>query len=344
MSFAADHRWPFWGKVPRSVQSNGVWYDITIKYIDLGTDTLSLEYMDYSGRLRTRTIRKQDSRRWVTTTVQLYDAYLNGGLPGGTDLRISADPDRGGHDEIIHMIMIKGHAGGDPTPTPVPPPTPTPTPTPFYEVRVAAGNRAVRDRGGALWSADQPYTPGWWGYVGGAVYTTSVPVLADTPALFTTERFWREPGGYRFDVPNGVYQVDLAFAETLRTTPGQRVFDVLIEGTTVLRHFDIAAEVGVNRPVERSVLVSVSDGQLTIDFIPIADTAKVNALRVVAMPSPAMTATPTPTATRPTNQPDIGGTPTPPLEPTVTALEEHYLRTLSLVQRLLSILKGMFQP
>jgi hypothetical protein len=129
MSFYAERRWPYWGRIPKSIDpTNGVWYDVILKYIDKGTDTLSIQYRSFNGITQTKTIVKQDTGRWVTTTVAIDDMYLNASMPGLADFRISSDPENGGLDEIIHMVMIKGHAGAGPTPTP----NVTNTPAPIY--------------------------------------------------------------------------------------------------------------------------------------------------------------------------------------------------------------------
>jgi hypothetical protein len=54
--------------------------------------------------------------------------------------------------------------------------------------------------------------------------------------------------------------------------PGQRVFDVGLEGGAVaLRNFDVYAAAGGTRiPVFEDLSVLVGDGSLTIDFVPVA--------------------------------------------------------------------------
>ena len=70
--------------------------------------------------------------------------------------------------------------------------------------------------------------------------TTHASIPAGTPAsLFQSER-WDPAGGnemqWNFPVTNGTYQVDLYFAEIVDFFgPGDRVFDVTIDGTTVSR-------------------------------------------------------------------------------------------------------------
>lgn len=342
ISLAADHRWPYWGKVPAAAAAGGVWYDVTLKYVDLGTDTLSVEYTDYGGITRSSAIHKSNTRQWVTTTVMLPDAYLNGQFPGGTDLRISADADRGG-DEIVHMIMIRGHTGAAPTPTPVLARA-TPTPVPAYERRLNAGGATYEDADGHVWSADQAYSAGGWGFVGGNTFTSGSDIRG-TPdqALYQSERWWPERGSYRFDAPNGLYDVELRFAETLRLGKGQRLFDVAVQGQPVLQGYDIFAVAGADTPVDMHVQAVVSDGKLVIDFVSRRDSAKVNAVHVTALGA-APAATPAAATATPVSTPEVGAsrtptaTVTPTDEETIGRLEERYRVLDAVVRQLLELL------
>jgi len=63
------------------------------------------------------------------------------------------------------------------------------------------------------------------------------------------------------------YTVLLHFAETYFTAAGDRVFNVAINGTTVLTNFDIYATVGVNAAlVEQFTATANNSGQITIAF------------------------------------------------------------------------------
>ncbi len=68
---------------------------------------------------------------------------------------------------------------------------------------------------------------------------------------------------YSFDVPNGLYLVNLLFANSFASTwfVGSRTFDISIEDTLYYDEFDqVAAAGGSGRAVVRSALVLVSDG------------------------------------------------------------------------------------
>ena len=73
------------------------------------------------------------------------------------------------------------------------------------------------DESGLTWVPDQPYTAGSWGYVGGKEQSTQTQIrlTADGP-LYQTLREGLEE--YRFDVPRGVYEVEMHLADIFRKT------------------------------------------------------------------------------------------------------------------------------
>lgn len=135
---------------------------------------------------------------------------------------------------------------------------------PFTTIRVAAGQTsAVTDAQGNSWSADTSYTGGT-----PAVESTPVSIAGtDSPVLYNGQRYGDPSFSYAFTVPNGTYTVTLKFAELYVTGPGQRLFDVVLDGTTVESAFDIYATAGaMNTAVDRSYSVSVSSGKIELDF------------------------------------------------------------------------------
>ena len=72
---------------------------------------------------------------------------------------------------------------------------------------------------------------------------------------------------YRLDVPNGSYKVTLKFSELQHSEPGRRVFDVTLQGKTVLEGLDLFTKGGPHKPIDFSFdHIRVSDGRLTIGF------------------------------------------------------------------------------
>mgnify|MGYP000371386762 CR=1 FL=1 len=97
--------------------------------------------------------------------------------------------------------------------------------------------------------------------------------------LYTTERSTSSDTlgfGYAFPVTNGSYTVRLHLAEVWfvggtgrgPTGTGRRIFDVQIEGATVIDSLDLNATVGALAAEAREFTVTVSDGTLNIDFPP----------------------------------------------------------------------------
>jgi hypothetical protein len=88
--------------------------------------------------------------------------------------------------------------------------------------------------------------------------------------LFRSARVGTSSGAqlqYQFKVTNGLYKVNLYFAETYFTKARQRVFDVQMQGATLFSALDIFAQAGRNHALVKSAQVSVTNGQLVIRFV-----------------------------------------------------------------------------
>jgi subtilisin family serine protease len=157
-----------------------------------------------------------------------------------------------------------------------------------YQQGVNAGGKAYTDTLGDPWAKDAAYTAGSWGYTQKKSRTTSTSkkITGTTdPTLFQSERI--DPYAYRFDnVPNGIYQVDLKFAELRNTDMGERLFDVIVEDTEVLPAHDIAYEVGTYTAEDRTFFVEVTDGRMDVRLVSLAgyQSPVINALRVTHRP------------------------------------------------------------
>ena len=156
-------------------------------------------------------------------------------------------------------------------------------------VRVHAGGGAYTDSLGQTWSADTDFS-------GGNLFgtTNSISKTSDFQ-LYQTERFGSF--SYHFSVPNGSYNVVLKFAEIYFPAPGERIFNVAINGTQVLTNFDIvSAAGGPLTAIDKTFPVTVNNGAITIQFITgPANWPKVSAISLV--PSTSAVTTPTPVST-----------------------------------------------
>ncbi len=158
---------------------------------------------------------------------------------------------------------------------------------PKHQVAVEiGGSRKVTDAAGDSWSSDQKYRAGGHGYVADRSSTGSTSKTikgTEDQALFRTAREGMLE--YRFDrVPNGVYTVELDFADIENTRPGRRVFDVLVEGELAIPALDLALEAGTYTAVSRQYTVRVSDGQLNVRFATREGSTLVNAIRISERP------------------------------------------------------------
>ncbi len=97
--------------------------------------------------------------------------------------------------------------------------------------------------------------------------------------MYQTERY-AATLTYQIPVANGTYEVTLDFAEMFFTAAGKRIFNVSLEGQTVLPNFDIWALAGRYAAVQRAFVVTVTDGMLNIVATASVDNAKFSAIQI----------------------------------------------------------------
>ena len=157
-----------------------------------------------------------------------------------------------------------------------------------YQQGVNAGGEQLHGQGSATPGQPTASTPSGAGATSRARSTQSTShSIKDTtdPKLYQSLR--KDPYAYRFDgVPNGVYQVDLRFAELDNVGPGKRLFDVIFENTLVLPAHDIFYEVGRYAAEAKTYFIEVTDGRGDLRLIPRAGFQKpiINALRITRRP------------------------------------------------------------
>jgi poly(3-hydroxybutyrate) depolymerase len=139
---------------------------------------------------------------------------------------------------------------------------------------INAGGAAYTAVDGTPYAADTAFD-------GGSTQVSAHAVAGtDDDALYNDWRWGNF--SYHLPVPPGPYRVELQFADTYNAAPGQRIFDVSIEGTRVLDDFDVIAGAGVDTAVVRRFEVSVDDGVLDLAFANgSAGSARLDALRVI---------------------------------------------------------------
>jgi beta-galactosidase len=148
-----------------------------------------------------------------------------------------------------------------------------------------------------LWMADRKYTPGLWGYEGGAPLiktggrqpktgiSNDIPGTENDP-LFQTLNEGIE--SYRFDVKGGLYEVEVCLVEPNRNTREEeliynlsaneeievkersRVFSMEINGVRVLDNLNLAKQYGPLRAAKYKFQIYVKDKDgITVKFLPV---------------------------------------------------------------------------
>jgi len=143
----------------------------------------------------------------------------------------------------------------------------------WHIVRVGTG-AAYTDSQGNPWSSDRGFTT--------SNTASSSATIAGTsdPTLYQSYRYGNH-FSYNFILPNGDYNVTLKFAETQKTQLGQRVFNVAVNGSTVLTNFDVLSEVPPNTALDKTFPITVTNNNIRIDFSADIDKAMISAILIV---------------------------------------------------------------
>ena len=213
-----------------------------------------------------------------TSRIEPFDVHAQAGGPNRLFVRVFKDVSNGADGKIhiafdpinemaiLNAIEILPSAAGRIRP-----------------IRIVAQDHSVTDVDGHVWFADE-YV------IGGTLALRPNARFPDrNSALYQGERF----GNFTYHLPlaPGKYRLTLHFAETWFGTPSaatglpeHRLFDVYANGVALLRKFDLLHEAGgPNRGVEKVFddLEPNGQGELTLQFVPLANYAEVNAIEVV---------------------------------------------------------------
>ncbi|WP_192918478.1 malectin domain-containing carbohydrate-binding protein [Salinigranum salinum] len=272
-------------------------YEVTVQFAEIYQDVSSNDVPDSSGPTdgTNENDRVFDVSIEGTTVLDGYDIFAEVGPLTATqktytvevtDGTLNLDFDAVNNNAKISAIKVTT-VDGDPVGD-------SPTSDAIYRVNAGGSQLSAAD-GGGDWLADTASDPAADTNAGAAnskAYSTSddIPTTGSVPAttpseVFETERYdpgsgdemsWNIP-----DVTGGeTYEVRLYFAEIYHTSDGQRVFDVSIEGTTVLDDYDIHADVGHDTGTVKTFTVE-SSAELDIDFTRETGNPKVAAIEVV---------------------------------------------------------------
>ncbi len=175
-----------------------------------------------------------------------------------------------------------------------------------YLYRVNCGGPDYTDTHGQTWFADRDLASGdAWGARSWAADHAGLPPrfgsqrelhepvrgTADE-ALFQTFRYGRHRLALEFAVPDGEYRIELYFTEPWYgrgggDAAGWRLFDVAVNGETLLRDVDLWREAGYATAVKKVVTARARDGRLVIGFPRVASYQAVISAVAIATLDPA---------------------------------------------------------
>ncbi|WP_343522046.1 glycoside hydrolase family 2 TIM barrel-domain containing protein [Pedobacter sp.] len=179
---------------------------------------------------------------------------------------------------------------------------------PFKNINILLGAKRfyIDDQEHQVWIPGQPYKPGAWGWIGGEPYKgtnnritygsdKNILGTGNDPVYQTQQVNIKQ---FKFDVPDGEYDLALYFAELVggetkealaynldnnhkKEVEEQRVFDVSINGTAFLPKLNLAADFGYTTAVKKTTRITVQNGRgISIDFKPIAGKPVLNAIQL----------------------------------------------------------------
>ena len=150
-----------------------------------------------------------------------------------------------------------------------------------YLYRINCGGDAYKDEFGQQWQADDTLYSHSWGqdfglhpYQASQRHITQDIRGTQSDLLFQFFRFGRHRLWYDFPVPDGNYRIELYFAEPWHGKDGRvsddyeglRIFDVAVNGETLIDDLDLWAEAGYLGAMRRVVNAKATNGHLRISF------------------------------------------------------------------------------
>ncbi len=152
-------------------------------------------------------------------------------------------------------------------------------PTPVAVYRIDTGSSSAV----SPFTADAYATGGTTNATTNTISTTGVTNAAPA-AVYQSERYGNSAYTLPSLVASAQYTVRLHFAEIYWTASGKRIFNVLINGTTVLSSFDIFAVAGGQyKAVVRDFTATANaSGQIVIQFNTVTDNATIEGIEVLS--------------------------------------------------------------
>ncbi|AGL19172.1 S8 family serine peptidase [Actinoplanes sp. N902-109] len=194
---------------------------------------------------------------WLTLTGEAATGTVTVAPGASTTVTVTADNTGIAPGVLVGDVLVTSTAGKGGTRV-----EPVRLATSAYGKAVDAGGP-----GYGSWSPDQELGSGSWGYVGGKVRDTKHDIAGtEDDALFRTQRTGKTFSYVFRNAPAGTYRIGLDFAELKTVEPGERAFDVLVDGKVALYDHDVQAKVGALTADTNTVTVEHTGGDLTIAF------------------------------------------------------------------------------
>jgi hypothetical protein len=184
--------------------------------------------------------------------------------------------------QSITLFVISPSTTPTPTPTPVPVSTPTPTPIPsptsgsVYQINCGGGITGT-------FKTDTYFNGGTVVNRGNIAIKTVGVVNVAPVTVYQTERY----GNFNYTFPNLVpgrrYLVRLHFAETYWRSAGKRLFNVTINGSTVLTNFDVykTARTRNKAVVKEFTSTANSSGKIELVYTTVLNNAISNGIEII---------------------------------------------------------------
>jgi hypothetical protein len=206
--------------------------------------------------------------------LSFFDVVVDAGGPNIADERVFTDISPA-EDGYLHLSFVPSVNKAHVTAIEILPGIPGR----MRPVRIVAALGSVYDSKGVLWGADRYF-------LGGRITRRGAPVDGNSDRMLYGSERWGH-FSYAIPVAAGRYRVTLRFAETFPggVPPGNRLFDVYCNGTTLLKSFDTVAVAGGSHRGADQVFRSIpanAQGKLVLSFVPVKNYAIVNAIEVAA--------------------------------------------------------------
>jgi beta-galactosidase len=148
-------------------------------------------------------------------------------------------------------------------------------------INVGASNQFI-DPNGLIWIPEEEYKQDLMGYIGGKpkYYSTSPSILGtDNDPLYQTYREGIE--SFRFDVPDGEYEIELCFVEDKNQGVDTRCMNIILNDELKFENLDLVRSYGFLKAVSIIDKIFVKDGKgINISFDSIIGQTILSAIRV----------------------------------------------------------------